>query len=120
MLIRTMPFPATAWCPPPCFSTAPVYAFASYRCSPRRVISVSIFTDRLFLLPSCRHYCLGDHHVSGYRNRGYCSCFNFHKSRRGCGPVYAYNRWSHRHDRKRECAATERIPSPTSSGFWKS
>jgi hypothetical protein len=80
----------------------PIYAFTGYRYTPRLVISLSLFTDHLFLRPSYRHYYFGDYYSSGYRNRGYFSCFNYHNSRRGYEPVYAYNRWSHRNDRNWE------------------
>ncbi|HSP42286.1 MAG TPA: hypothetical protein VLO11_05405 [Luteolibacter sp.] len=77
----------------------PVYASAGYRYSPRLVISLSLFTDHLFLRPSYRHYYFGDYYAPAYRTRGYYSCFNYHNTRRGYDPIYAYNRWSHRHDR---------------------
>ncbi|MCU0777924.1 MAG: hypothetical protein MUF86_09710 [Akkermansiaceae bacterium] len=86
----------------PVFFHRPVYAVAGYRYSPRLVISVSLFTDHLFLRPSYRHYYFGDYYAPGYSNRGYYSCFNYHNSRRGYDPVYAYNRWSHRNDRNWE------------------
>jgi hypothetical protein len=86
----------------PVYFNRPVYATAGYRYSPSLVISLALFTDHLFLRPSYRHYYFGDYYASGYRNRGYYSCFNYHNSRRGYEPVYAYNRWSHRNDRNWE------------------
>ena len=86
----------------PVYFHRPVYAVAGYRYSPSLVISLSLFTDHLFLRPSYRHYYFGDYYASGYRTRGYYSCFNYHNSRRGYEPVYAYNRWSHRNDRNWE------------------
>jgi hypothetical protein len=80
----------------------PVYASAGYRYSPRLVISLSLFTDHLFLRPSYRHYYFGDYYAPAYRTRGYYSCFNYHHSRRGYDPIYVYDRWSHRHDRQWE------------------
>jgi hypothetical protein len=86
----------------PVYFHRPVYATAGYRYSPSLVISLSLFTDHLFLRPSYRHYYFGDYYAPGYRTRGYYSCFNYHNSRRGYEPVYAYNRWSHRNDRNWE------------------
>ena len=77
----------------------PVYAVAGYRHTPRLVISLSVFTDHLFLRPSYRHYYFGDYYAPSYRTRGYYASYYYHNTRRGYDPVFAYNRWSHRHDR---------------------
>ena len=84
---------------------APVYFDGGLRTqsgfsySPSTVINPSVFVSHLFLRPGYGHYYFGDYYGSDYRSAGYSPWFSFHSSRRGYDPIYANQRWQHRHDR---------------------
>jgi hypothetical protein len=60
------------------------------------------FSDQLFLRPHSSHYYFGDYYDSGYLARGFYPWYSFNSSRYGYDPIYAHQRWEHRHDRDRE------------------
>ncbi len=66
--------------------------------APSAVISLSVFTNHLFLRPSYCHYYFGDYYAPVYRDRYYPS-YSCYGGRRGYDPIFAYNRWENRHDR---------------------
>ncbi len=67
--------------------------------SPATVISLSVFTNHLFLRPNYCHYYFGDYYEPRYRNRGYYASCSYYSGRRGYDPIYAHQRWEHRHNR---------------------
>ncbi|MCW1921989.1 hypothetical protein OKA05_05460 [Luteolibacter arcticus] len=74
-----------------------------YRYTPSLVVSLSVFADHLFIRPRGHHYYFGDYYAPRYADRGYYSSFNWHRNHhRGYDPIYAYQRWDHRHDRNWE------------------
>ena len=83
---------------------APVYFNSARRTqrgfayTPSTVINPGAFLSHLFLRPSYGHYYFGDYYGSNYRSAGFSPWFSFHSSRRGYDPIYANQRWHHRHD----------------------
>ncbi|RYD23153.1 MAG: hypothetical protein EOP88_05425, partial [Verrucomicrobiaceae bacterium] len=75
------------------------YVNPGYYYRPSTVISISVFTDHLFLRPNYCHYYFGDYYAPRYRDHGYYASYSYHSSRRGFDPIYYHNRWEHRHDR---------------------
>jgi hypothetical protein len=75
------------------------YARRGYSYSPRIVISLSFFSDNLFLRPSYHHYYFGDYYDSRYEQGGFFASYSYQSSRRGYDPFYSYGRWEHRSDR---------------------
>jgi WXXGXW repeat (2 copies) len=67
--------------------------------SPVTVISLSVFTNHLFLRPNYGHYYFGDYYEPRYRDRGYFASYSYNSGRRGYDPIYAYDRWENRNDR---------------------
>jgi hypothetical protein len=83
----------------PVYFHTPVYRNVGYFYRPNTVISLTFFTNHLFLRPNYGHYYFGDYYAPRYRNVGLVPVFEYH-SRRGCyDPIFAYNRWEHRNDR---------------------
>ncbi|MEO5715726.1 MAG: hypothetical protein ABIT37_19760, partial [Luteolibacter sp.] len=84
---------------------APVYFGRSYYSrpgfcyTPSLVVSLSVFTNHLFLRPSYGHYYFGDYYAPNYSNSGYYASYSYNSGRRGCDPIYAYQSWENRHDR---------------------
>ena len=76
-----------------------VYSDPGYYYTPSIVVSLNVFTDHLFIRPRCRHYYFGDYYAPRYRDAGFYASFAWHRARRGYDPIYAYQRWHHRHDR---------------------
>ena len=87
---------------------APVYFNGGLRTqrgfsySPSTVINPAVFVSHLFLRPGYGHYYFGDYYGSNYANAGFSPWFSFQSSRRGYDPIYANQRWQHRHDRSWE------------------
>ena len=75
------------------------YSGTSYWFSPRYLIDLNIFEDSLFLRPRYHHYYYGNYHASRYRNIGIYPWFSVHSKHVVYDPVYARQRWHHRHDR---------------------
>ena len=67
--------------------------------SPVTVISLSVFTNHLFLRPNYGHYYFGDYYEPRYRDQGYFASYSYNSGRRGYDPIYAYDRWENRNDR---------------------
>ncbi len=78
--------------------TPAYYARPGYHYRPVTVININVFTDHLFLRPSCRHYYFGDYYAPECRRSGYYSSHSYYSGGHGYDPIYAHARWSHRHD----------------------
>jgi hypothetical protein len=83
----------------PVYFNRHVYSQPDYYYTPSIVVGLSVFSNHLFVRPSCGHYYFGDYYAPRYRDSGYYSSFSWHSGRRGYDPIYAYDRWSHRDDR---------------------
>jgi hypothetical protein len=70
-----------------------------FRYSPIMVINLDIFLDSLFFRPRYNHYYFGDYYDPYYYQRGFLPWFSPHSKRYGYDPIYAHQRWKHRHDR---------------------
>ena len=70
-----------------------------YSYSPQIVISLSVFTDCLFLRPSYHHYYFGDYYDSRYDQDGFYASFSYQSGRQGYDPFYSRARWEHRGER---------------------
>jgi len=70
--------------------------------TPSFMIDLRVFSDCLFLRPRYHHYYFGDYYAHRYYNRGIFPWFSPHTRRYGYDPIYAHQRWKHRHDRKWE------------------
>ena len=87
---------------------APVYFDGGLRTqrgfsySPSTVINPGVFVSHLFLRPGYGHYYFGDYYGSNYADAGFSPWFSYQSSRRGYDPIYANQRWQHRHDREWE------------------
>jgi len=79
-----------------------------YHYRPSIVVALNVFTDHLFYRPRTCHYYFGDYYEPRYRAAGYNASWAWH-SRKGCyDPIYAYQRWHHRGDRRWEQRLRER------------
>ena len=84
---------------------APVRFDAGYRSranfyyTPSTVVSLSVFTNHLFLRPNYGHYYYGDYYEPRYRDRGFFASYSYNSSRYGYDPIYSHNRWENRNDR---------------------
>jgi len=67
--------------------------------TPSLVVSLSVFTNHLFLRPNYGHYYFGDYYAPNYYNSGYYASYSYNSGRRGCDPIYAYQSWENRSDR---------------------
>ena len=74
------------------------YERSDFYYSPQTVISLSVFSNHLFLRPNYCHYYFGDYYEPRYRNNYYAS-YDYGSRYRGYDPIYAYNRWENRRDR---------------------
>jgi len=87
---------------------APVYFYPSFFARlyfpfvPRFVIGLNIFSDCLFIRPAYRHYYFGNYYASTYHKQGIYPWFWRHDRRHGFDPIYAHQRYTHRHDRNWE------------------
>ena len=82
----------------PVYFNAGVYTQRGFSYSPSTVINPSVFVSHLFLRSAYGHYYFGDYYGSNYRSAGFSPWFSYHSSRRGYDPIYAHQRWQHRHD----------------------
>ncbi len=89
-----------------------IYARAGFSYSPRTVIDLAVFSDHLFVRPQYHHYYFGDYYSPSYYDVGFFPSFSFHIGHHGYDPIYAHERWHHRHDhdwhRHREAAYRHR------------
>ncbi|MEK7953615.1 hypothetical protein [Luteolibacter soli] len=76
-----------------------VWSDPGYYYTPSIVVSLSLFTDHLFVRPRCGHYYFGDYYAPRYADLGFYSGFDWQRHHRGYDPIWAYNRWDHRNDR---------------------
>ena len=83
----------------PVYFESGVYSRRGYHYSPSIVISLSVFSDHLFLRPRYQHYYFGDYYASNYQEDGFYASFSFQSSRHGYDPFYSRQRWAHRDDR---------------------
>ena len=86
----------------PVYFNAGLYTQRGFSYSPSTVINPGVFVSHLFLRPGYGHYYFGDYYGSNYRSAGFSPWFSFHSSHRGYDPIYANQRWQHRHDREWE------------------
>jgi hypothetical protein len=84
-----------------------VYARRDYYYSPSIVISLAVFSDHLFVRPRYNHYYFGDYYDTGYHDAGFYTRSAFQSSRYGYDPIYAHQRWEHRHDPEWELRVAE-------------
>lgn len=82
----------------PIYFEAGIYGRRDYRYSPSTVISLTVFSDHLFVRPRYHHYYFGDYYDTHYGDAGYYSRRSFQTSRHGYDPIYAHQRWENRHD----------------------
>jgi len=82
----------------PVYFDAGIYSRQGFYYSPSTVISLAVFSDHLFVRPRYNHYYFGDYYDPGYSDAGFYSRFAFQSSRYGYDPIYAHQRWDHRHD----------------------
>jgi hypothetical protein len=74
------------------------YSRPDYFYRPTTVISLSVFTNHLFLRPRSRHYYFGDYYAPQYRQSGFFASFNYFSGGHGYDPIYSHERWRHRDD----------------------
>lgn len=73
-----------------------VYTRTGFSYAPSTVISLSVFSDHLFVRPRYNHYYFGDYYAPRYRESGFHASFSFHSGRQGYDPIYANQRWRNR------------------------
>lgn len=83
----------------PVFFSRGLRTQAGYAYSPMAAINPGVFARHLFLRSGYGHYYFGDYYGSNYADAGYLPGFSYQSSRRGYDPIYAHQRWQHRHDR---------------------
>ncbi len=82
----------------PVYFSRRVYVEPAYYYTPSIVVSLDVFSAHLFIRPRCGHYYFGDYYAPRYRDSGFYASFHWHSGGRGYDPIFAYNRWDHRHD----------------------
>ena len=70
--------------------------------TPDIVIGLTALIENLFVRPRASHYFFGDYYDPNYRTAGYYPSYVWHTARRGYDPIYSYQRWKHRDDKKWE------------------
>jgi len=75
-----------------------VWETPGYYYTPSIVVSLSVFAEHLFIHPHHHHYYFGDYYAPRYRDLGFFASFSWHRAHRGYDPIWAYQRWHHRHD----------------------
>ncbi|WP_193212672.1 YXWGXW repeat-containing protein [Luteolibacter marinus] len=70
-----------------------------YYYTPRIVVGLGVFSSHLFVRPRTCHYYFGDYYAPRYASTGYHAAFAWHTRRHCYDPIFAHNRWVHRHDR---------------------
>jgi hypothetical protein len=66
------------------------------------VLNLALFSEHLFLRPNYHHYYFGDYYAPSYHQHGFFAAYD-HRSNRHCyDPLFAHQRWEHRHDRQWE------------------
>jgi hypothetical protein len=80
----------------PVYFEQSVYSRRDFSYAPTTVISLSVFSDHLFVRPRYNHYYFGDYYAPRYRESGFHASFSFHSGRQGYDPIYANQRWRNR------------------------
>ena len=70
--------------------------------TPSYMIDLGVFSDFLFLRPRYHHYYFGDYYAPKYYRKGIYPWLSPHAKRHSYDPIYAHQRWKHRHDRNWE------------------
>ena len=76
-----------------------VYGDPGYYYTPSIAIALNLFAEHLFVRPRYGHYYFGDYYAARYGDVGYYSAYSWHSHHHGYDPIFAYERWDHRHDR---------------------
>ena len=76
-----------------------VYGDPGYYYTPSIVIALDMFADHLFVRPRYGHYYFGDYYAARYGDAGYFAAYSWSSHHHGYDPIFAYERWEHRHDR---------------------
>lgn len=71
------------------------YERPGYYYTPLAAISLSVFSNHLFLRPNYCHYYYGDYYEPRYRDHYYAS-FSYGSRYRGYDPIFSHDRWQHR------------------------
>lgn len=82
----------------PAYFHRPVWSDPGYYYTPSVVIGLGVFDNHCWIRPRFGHYYYGDYYGTRYSDLGFFVSHHWH-GRRGCyDPIWAYNRWHHRHD----------------------
>ena len=76
-----------------------VYGRPGFHYTPQIVVGLNVFADHLFVRPRFRHYYFGDYYAPRYQNAGFYASYAWATRRHCYDPIYAHQRWHHRHDR---------------------
>lgn len=76
-----------------------IYGDPGYYYTPSITIALALFVDHLFVRPRCGHYYFGDYYAARYGDAGYFAAYSWSARHGGYDPIFAYERWEHRHDR---------------------
>lgn len=86
----------------PVFIPPALYSRVTFSFSPGFVIDLNVFSDCLFIRPGYHHYYFGDYYAPRYYRGGIYPWFSLHAQRRTYDPIFAHQRWTHRHDHEWE------------------
>jgi hypothetical protein len=86
----------------PVFFPPRVHLGLTFSFSPGFVIDLNVFDDALFLRPRYSHYYFGYYYAPRYYRKGIYPWFSLHARRVFYDPIYAHQRWNHRHDHEWE------------------
>lgn len=86
----------------PVYFTPSFFLGMNFAFSPGFIISLNIFDDSLFYRPRYSHYYFGDYYAPHYYRQGIYPWFSLHARRVAYDPIYAHQRWKHRHDQRWE------------------
>ena len=86
----------------PVYVAPRVYTRIGFYFSPAFVVDLSVFSDCLFWRRHYNHYYFGDYYAAHYYGKAIYPWFSLHARRYGYNPIYAHQRWVHRHDRQWE------------------
>ena len=75
-----------------------LYSDPGYYYTPSITIALDLFVGHLFVRPRCAHYYFGDYYAPSYADAGFYSCVVWSSGHRGYDPIFAYERWEHRHE----------------------
>ncbi|WP_367870551.1 hypothetical protein [Luteolibacter sp. Populi] len=82
----------------PVYYRRPLWSDPGYYYTPSVVVSLGVFNNHCWIRPRSGHYYFGDYYAPRYGGLGFYPSYAWH-GRRGCyDPIWAHNRWNHRHD----------------------